>query len=174
VSLWNRLFRRGEASAPAAQREDRPSAREDSHLLAQVDTAVEVLRAHPREDQGTVLLAIESRGIAPRDCWRLYQFVPMAFAHVVFGRAGVHFAPDYISLDPETQVRVQRPLAGEPLYRTAVQRAEGQVGAGATDRDLLPVFRLSAEYSVIDKLLQGGGNLSDLGLVEPILFEYTE
>lgn len=175
MSLWNRLFGRAEsthAPAQAAERERPPH--EDSLLLAQVDMAVEILRAHPRGDQGTVLLAFESRGIPPRDCWRLYQFVPMAFAHVVFGPAGVQFAPDYISLHPDTQVRVQRPLTGEPLYRTAVQLAKRRVGAGATDRDLLPVFRHSAEYSVIDKLLQGGGNLSDLGLVEPILFEYTE
>ena len=71
---------------------------------------------------------------------------------------------------------MQRPLAGEPLYRAAVKVAEHRerIGPGGTGRDLIPVLRHSAEYAVINNLLQGGANLRDIGCTEPILFEYGE
>jgi hypothetical protein len=140
----------------------------------EIEKAVEVFFAHPEGGQENILAALANCGIAPPVGWRLYQFVPMAFCHVVLRPHGVQFAPDYLSLHPDTKVQQQHPLAGEPLYLAAVRVAERLLASGCDPRQLHPVYRQSAEYAVINDLLGGGGQLRDLVLCEPILFEFVE
>lgn len=140
----------------------------------EVAKAVEVFLAHSTADQAATLAALAGRGIAPPVAWRLYQFVPMAFCHVVLGPHGVRFTPDYLSVHPDSMAREQRPLSGEPLYLAGVRAAEVLLASGREPRELLPVLRRSAEYAVINDLLRDGGRLQDLVLCEPALFEYVE
>jgi hypothetical protein len=139
-----------------------------------MNTAVEVFLAHPRADQDATLAALAGRGLAPRDAWRLYQFVPIAFCHVVLRGSGVEFQPAYLSVHPDTMAREQRLLSDEPFYTAAVRAAEERVAAGATLAELLPVFGRSAEYAAINQLLHKGSQLRDIRFVEPALFEFVE
>jgi hypothetical protein len=137
-----------------------------------VSIAVDVFLAHPRADQDETLTALADRGLAPREAWRLYQFVPIAFCHVVLRGSGVGFEPAYLSVHPDTGVRERRLLSDEPIYTAAVRLAEERVAAGAAE--LLPVLGRSAEYAVINHLLHQGSQLRHIRLVEPALFEFAE
>lgn len=139
-----------------------------------VNTAVEVFLALPHADQDETLSALADRGLSPRDAWRLYQFVPIAFCHVVLRGSGVEFQPAYLSIQPDTMDRKRQLLSEEPIYAAAVRAAEERVAAGATPTGLLPVFGRSAEYAAINQLLHQGSELRDIGLVEPALFEFEE
>jgi hypothetical protein len=68
----------------------------------------------------------------------------------------------------------QRALSDEPLYLAAVKAAERRLVSGSGPRELLPVFGRSAEYAAINQLLPEGGELRNLVLCEPALFEYVE
>jgi hypothetical protein len=139
-----------------------------------VNTAVEVFLAHPHADQDETLAALADRGLAPRQAWRLYQFVPIAFCHVVLRGSGVGFLPAYLSVHPDTDAREERLLSDEPIYAAAVRLAEQRVAAGAGPAELLPVFGRSAEYAAVNQLLHQGSQLRDIRLVEPLLFEFVE
>jgi hypothetical protein len=45
---------------------------------------------------------------------------------------------------------------------------------GHTPLELRPVFRHSAEYAAILKLVGPGGSMDGIVLIEPLLFEYEE
>jgi hypothetical protein len=139
-----------------------------------VNTAVEVFLALPRADQEATLEALAGRGLAPREAWRLYQFVPIAFCHVVLRGRGVHFEPGYLSIHPDTMAREMRLLSDEPLYTAAIRVAVVRIAAGATPEELLPVFGRSAEFAAINQMLHKGSQLRDIALVEPALFEFVE
>jgi hypothetical protein len=140
----------------------------------EIEKAIEVFLTHPEADQETILAALANCGIAPPEAWRLYQFVPMAFCHVVLRPHGVHFPSDYTSIRYDSEAQQQRPLSGEPLYQAAVGAAERRLVSGWDPRELLPVFGRSAEYAVINDMLHQGSQLRDIRLIEPALFEFEE
>jgi hypothetical protein len=147
--------------------------REFSALDGKVETVVEVLFANPNAEQAEVLDAIEQRGIPPRDAYRLYQFVPIAFVHVVLRGRGVEFQEGFELWNSDTQERSHHWLRDEPFYVAAVRSAERWVALGHTPEQLLPILGRSAEWDLIRRYRQPNGDLRGIWLTEPVLFEFT-
>jgi hypothetical protein len=80
-----------------------------------VSTSVEIFLTHPQADQEETLAVLAARGIALRDAWQLYQFVPIVFCRVVLRGSGVEFQPAYLAIHPDTMARERRLLSNELL-----------------------------------------------------------
>lgn len=65
-------------------------------------------------------------------------------------------------------------FADEIMYRVAFEHATSLLKSGKSPNDLLPVFGRSAEYAVINRLLEKGGSLDGIRMVEPVLFGYED
>ncbi len=137
-----------------------------------VGAAVEVMLRHPEANQDQVLALLEGCGFTAPEAWRVYQFLAIAFAHVVFRGRGVEFQPGYVLMDPDSSARSTHRLADEPLYAAGVAAAEARVARGGTPQQLLPVFGRSAEYSVIRQLAGPDGRLDGVVLTEPLLMTF--
>jgi hypothetical protein len=145
-----------------------------SPVDAAVETTVEVFLAGPHADEAALLTALGWRGIAARDAWRLHQFVPIAFTHVVLERSGVLFQSDYDTWDPDTGRRGRHRLRDEPLYVAGVRSARRWLARGYTPDQLLPVFGCSAEWDAIRKVMRPNGDMCGIVLCEPLLVEFPD
>jgi hypothetical protein len=139
---------------------------------ARVEKAVEELLLHPEAEQDAMLALLQGCGLTPHEAWRAYQFLPIAFIHVVLRGAGVQFQPGYVLVDPDTDARSSHLLADEPLYVAGVASAERRLAKGCTHQQLLPVFGRSAEYEVIRQLAGPGGRLDGIVLTQPLLLTF--
>jgi hypothetical protein len=146
----------------------------DAPSAETIAKAIAIFYANPKADQETILRALDNAGIPPREAWELYQFLPIAFVHVAFRDQGVVFTPDYELDAAGSSARTRHNFADEPIYVAGVAAAEGMLADGHTALELRPVFRQSAEYAVILKLVRPDGSLDGIGLTEPLLFEYEE
>jgi hypothetical protein len=143
-------------------------------VAANIETAIEVLLANPQADQDATLAALVAEGFTPREAWRAYQFLPIAFIHVALRGSGVRFEPSYLLMNPETAARTQHRFEDEPLYVEGVKVAERLVATGYSARQFLPVLGRSAEYHAIRQLRRPDGDLRGIGLTEPILMEFQD
>ncbi len=141
---------------------------------ALVATAVDVFLRHPGQGQDAILDGLAQEGVPPESGWLLYQLVPTAFCRVALRHTGITFPDIYLAQHPDTGARVTRAFTDEPLYVAAVQEATARIAGGLVRGALLPIVAHSAEFDAINKLAKSGSKLSDIVLVEPILFEYTE
>ncbi|WP_143392915.1 hypothetical protein [Fimbriiglobus ruber] len=139
-----------------------------------MDRAIDVLLLYTETNQDEMLALLEGCGLTPPEAWRASQFLPIAFAHVVFRRTGVRFQPGYDLLDPDTGEKGSFLLADEPLYVAAVTSAERRLATGCTAQQLFPVFGRSAEYGVIQKIAGPGGQLDGVVLTEPLLMSFGD
>lgn len=159
-----------------SSRGSRPVARDDASAPStrdpRVEAAVDAMLGQPEADQNRMLELLEDCGFTPLEAWRAYQFVPMAFAHVVFSERGVTFRKDYILMDPETGVRRTHRLSDEPIYVAAAMSARSRGATGRRAPKLLPVYGRSAEYGAILQLAGPDGRLDGVVLVEPILMTF--
>jgi len=141
---------------------------------AQVEKAIEELLLHPEADQAEMLALLEGCGLTAQEAWRAYQFLPIAFIHVVLRNAGVQFQPGYVLVDADTEARSSHLLAQEPLYVAGVASAERRLAEGCTLQQLFPVFGRSAEYDVVQQLAGPGGRLDGIVLTEPLLMTFGD
>lgn len=144
-----------------------------------IGKAVTVFLANEHADQHAMLAALAAQGFTPREAWRIYQFVPIAFMHVAFRGTGVTFQPGFERAKFErakgaTSVLSKHLLADEPLYVAGVRAAERLIANGYAPAQLLPVFRQSAEYNCMRKLQAAGSHVRDLVFVEPLLIDYED
>src|SRR6266542_2231062 len=139
---------------------------------AVVRTAVDVFLAHPGRNQATVLSALEAAGLPPEQAWVVYQLVPTAFCRVALRHSRVGFLTTYFSQNPDAGERTALEFATQPTYAAAVRVAEERIAGGLVQQQLLPIVGYSAEYNAIVNLARSGSRLTDVRLVEPVLFEY--
>lgn len=140
---------------------------------SQVDAAVEVMLGHPEADQDQMVSLLAECGFDPPMAWRVYQFLPIAFAHVVFRGRGVTFQQGYDLMDSDARTYSRHCLANEPLYLAAVATAEAMASEGCSPQQLLPVFGRSAEWSVIRQLVGPDGRLDGVILTAPLLMPFA-
>ena len=138
-----------------------------------MDAAVEVMLRHPEADQDQMVALLADCGFAPPVAWRAYQFLPIAFAHVVFRSSGVRFQSRYVLKDPDAGTQSRHWLEDEPLYIAAVAAAEALALEGCTPQQLWPVFGRSAEWGVIQQCVELDGRLDGAILTEPLLMPFT-
>jgi hypothetical protein len=143
-------------------------------LRDKIEAAVKIFMSHPSAGQDELLSLLEAAGFAPEEAWRIFQFVPMAFCHVVLKHDGISFPSGYISMSFSRGPQVQRELKDEPIFQAGMEHAEELVASGYSRAQLLPVFRISAEYATLSKLKNPDGSFRGLCLVKPILFDYEE
>lgn len=146
--------------------------REFTALDGQIETAVEVLLANPNAEQAEVLGALENRGLPPREAWRLFQFVPIAFARVVLRDCGIEFQDGYEVMNQETNVRTHHWLRDEPLYMAAVRSADRWVARGFMLNELFPIVSWSAEWDLIRQFRKPMGDLTGVWLTELLLIDF--
>jgi len=139
-----------------------------------VAKAIHVLLSQPEADQTAALAALESKGVTPREAWRLYQFLPIAFFHVIMRGKGVVFEPHYIAVNPITLDHTQHKFVDEPLYIAGVNAAEQMIAIEQSPQDLFPIYGRSAEYHTLLQLLPPDGDPMGIGFVEPILYDYEK
>ena len=177
MGVGNWLRRVLGASAPEPSPAPRPSVQVGGRLRPardpQVDEAVEVMLRNPEADQDQMVGLWGDCGFTPLVAWRAYQFLPIAFTHVVLRGSGVTFQPGYDLMDPDAGTHSRHRLADEPLYSAAVAAAEAWAAEGCTPQQLLPIFGRSAEWSVIRQLVGPDGRLDGVVLTEPLLMPFA-
>jgi len=99
---------------------------------------------------------LDRRGVEPWLAERLVTFLPLAFGRRVL--AGVQFSD--VFLDGGTQ----RPLAGEPVYTAASERAQRAIRA-----EVERIGLRGSEVNAVNNALNGGAALDDLVLGPPAL-----
>lgn len=139
-----------------------------------VENIVTAMMRHPEAGQDEMLPIIEACGLSPSEAWRAYQFLPIAFVHVVLADTGVRFQPDYFAVDATTDTRIRHQLVDEPLYVAGVACAKRMLANGYKFEQLKPVYRQSAEYQCVKELGGTPEELKDSDIVctEPFLFEF--
>jgi hypothetical protein len=137
-----------------------------------VNRAVDVFLANPGGDQRALLSALEAAGLSPTHAWLAYQFVPMAFCRIALRHSGVGFPTVFLSRDPDTGAETSQEFAAQPIYTAAVKVADERIAGGLVQQRLMPIVGHSAEFTAINQLARGGSKLSDVRLVEPVLFAY--
>ena len=133
---------------------------------------VDVATARPRAGQEELLATLRARGF--EDAGRMLALVPMAFAHVVLGRAGAQLPGDFLICDVAGELTVRRRLVDEPLFVVArtlarVMLADDEVRRRAAHR----VATLSAEWSTAVELAgdaaAAAGDFSEVALTETVV-----
>ncbi len=141
-----------------------------------VQAIVTAMMRHPEAGQDEMLPVIEACGLSPREAWRAYQFLPIAFVHVALADTGVKFQPDYFAADSSTDARIRHQLADEPLYLAGVACPKQMLANGYCLEQLKPVYQQSAEYQCVKELAGTPEELenSDIVCTEPFLFEFDD
>jgi len=139
-----------------------------------VETAIDVFLAHPDADDKAIHAALIKEGITPREAWRLLQFVPIAYVHVVLERSFCRFQPGYVAWNSKTGEKVHHLLRDEPLYRAGVRSARRWLARGANDNQIRLVYGRSAEWNALQKALAANPRTRGVEFCEPALVEFTE
>lgn len=160
----------GEDSDPQPDRRGRQFSREDGL----VETAVEIFLVGLPEDSNQALFAeFGKRGIEPAEAWRLHQFVPIAFTHVVLEKRGIDFQPGYVKWNPDSNVHTHHLLRDEPIYAAGVRSARRWLARGFTPDQLAPIFGLSSEWGVVRQFMGPNGDMRGIWLTEPLLVDFA-
>jgi hypothetical protein len=126
-----------------------------------MERAVEVLLRHPEAEESDLPALLAECGLTLPEVWRAYQFLAIAFTHVVM-RGRAQFQPGYVLFDPDTGVKSSHLLAEQPMYVAGVASAERRLAEGRSPQQLLPIYGRSAEYHAI---CQGGVLLTNPVLI---------
>lgn len=133
---------------------------------------VDVAAARPRAGQEELAAALRARGVA--DAGRMLALVPMAFAHVVLGRAGARLPDGFLICDAGRELTVRRRLVDEPVFVAArtlarVMLEDDDVRRRAARR----VAALSAEWATAVELAGDAaaarGDFADVVLTETVV-----
>lgn len=142
-------------------------------LRKTVSIAADVLRTKSRASQEDILRALEEAGFSPPVAWHLFQIIPIAVCHVVFGAEGVSFEVGYLSASWKRPDRVRRDFRNDPLYIAAADYAKRLISDGRRS-DLESLFSLTAEYAAMIQVRNRDGTFRGIRCTEPILFEYEK
>jgi len=134
-----------------------------------VDVFVRVALAHAQADTDGLVELLLSEGVDSETAECLVAFVPMAFAHVILGDAGVRLPDDFIVQDPNSGRSTNGKLRDEPIFRAAYDRARAMLSADPEDPRVREIASGSAEWSAIAHLTRDGRGPSACGLTETVL-----
>lgn len=134
-----------------------------------VEVFVRMALAHAEADPDELLDLLLPEGIDSETTECLIAFVPMAFAHVILGDAGVRLPDDFIVQDPNTGRSASGKLRDEPIFSAAYARARAMRSADPEDPRVREIASASAEWSTIAHLTRDGSDPSACGLTETVL-----
>ena len=115
----------------------------------------------PDADPDALVASLVAEGIDSETAECLIAFVPMAFAHVILGAAGVKLPARFLLRDARTGAPVHGLLRDEPIFVAAQARARAMLVAGADDhQSAQEIATTRAEWNAIAELVRDGSDPS--------------
>jgi hypothetical protein len=127
--------------------------------------------AFMREQKGEVQICrdLSAVGVDASTAARLVEFLPLVYFRVLMANSGVRFSGAYRRVRPDGTKSPPILFSSEPLWNQVMEFAEAEVRRGAHRQQLLVIAGRSAECEAVNKLLNQGSKLADVGLTEPLL-----
>jgi hypothetical protein len=130
--------------------------------------AVDVFRNSPNLGDQQILDVLVKDGLDRELAARLVEFLPMAYCRVVLGNSGTQFSNTFRRRLENGELR-EKSLSSEPVWQASLEFARSEAKSGIAGKDLLLVASHSAEFDVVNQLLNKGSKLTNLVLAAPIL-----
>ncbi|MGA2347653.1 MAG: hypothetical protein ABSF93_16695 [Candidatus Sulfotelmatobacter sp.] len=131
--------------------------------------AVAAFRDSPSSGDLEIYRKLTAGGLESALAARLVEFLPMAYCHELLVHSGVRFATTFQRRLANGKNSSERLLSSEPVWRAAMLFARDEVERGVSKIDFLAIAGRSAEFQVVNKLLNSGSKLSDLALTPTLL-----
>jgi hypothetical protein len=138
-----------------------------------ISTAVRILRESPDSSDEEIFVALVRAGIERKDAARLVEFLPIAYCRLLLGSSGVCFSDTFQRRTPGGDTSAELPLTSESIWVEISDFAKAEVHHGVPRDEWLALAGRSAEFAVINQLLNQGAKLTNVALT-PVLLSWPE
>lgn len=138
-----------------------------SEITDSIIKGVETFRDNLRADEQVLIQNLISQGIDEKTAGDLVDFIPIAFTRVGLDHLNIDFQ-DYVQyVDKIGRVKEKRKLIDIPIYAEAVRFAKEDAGLFVDNEEFLTIESYSAEFKVINDMLNKGSRIEDL-VISPV------
>ncbi len=111
------------------------------------------------------------QGIDKNIAKKIIQFVPLAFCRVILESSGIVFSNYYQVSEYNGEISELRPLQDEEVFNEAIAIAIANSSSLCGD-ELLVIAGRSAEFNVINELLNEGAFMNELELIPTLMLPF--
>lgn len=133
-----------------------------------IPRVVKLLRESQHLADDEIRKELVRQGIDPDMALRLVEFLPMAYARLVFQRSGARFSDRFKRVGRDGTLR-EYVLADEPVWKPALGFAQHEIARGTPGSELVAVAARSAEFQAANELLNKGSKLKDIVFTPTVL-----
>ena len=142
---------------------------ERAKVNAVISKAVAAMRSAPSSGDVEIYGMLVADGLKPAVAARLVEFLPMAYCRLLLKDSGVRFPNTFQRKQANGKISSERLLSSEPVWKAAIAFARDESERGISRGDLLAVAARSAEFQVVNQMLNQGSNLRDIALTPALL-----
>jgi hypothetical protein len=167
VSMFSLRLQRPTSNARTAGAGATRTDMETMSIGESVQRALPILATSGRDDFDGMVAALRRAGFTKAVAADLVEFMPLAFARVLFEGTGVRLADHYVRTDGNARERKRGLLMDEPVYRASMAAAQDVIARD--EETFVAVAARSSELQALNKALQSGSRLENVFLGEPTL-----
>ena len=138
-----------------------------------ISKALFIIRNSPTLEDESIYKELLTRGLKQELAARLVEFLPLVYGRQILAAMNLRFPDKFKRRLPDGSISAERPFSSEPLWEEVTMSAREEISRGTSADELLAIGGRSAEFNVVNQLLNQGSKPEDIRLT-PIVFTWPE